>query len=323
MKINSEQVSFVVQGPVLEQNGANLTVSAIKSIKKNFPGAKIVLSTWIGANHHGIPFDSLVESPDPGSYLLQGGSTAKDNNLNRQIVSSRNGLAVVTTPYAVKTRSDVEFKNSRLLDYLAFASTSRPKKLPLFKRKVVVLDRLTIDPRKEMRLQMHPCDWISAGLTEDVKLLWARNLMSEKDAFYFRESSEDEFFPRYRPEAHIWVDLLKELGYKTPSSTVDQSIEFTELTIGTFSNNLLPVSQAQVGVKSKKNPKGFDLGRVMACYTALDLNRDLKEENRGLPFKLFGFEIAKLEGWRRLVRIKALALDFLGARGALVRSERF
>lgn len=120
MSIDARDVSIVVQGAVSHEKigpkGETVTATALASCRRHYPGAQIVLSTWQGSNVHGLEFDDLVLSVDPGNLAEQGDRGAF--NLNRQIVSTQNGLKVATRKYAIKTRTDVEFIHGHAIRYL-------------------------------------------------------------------------------------------------------------------------------------------------------------------------------------------------------------
>jgi hypothetical protein len=62
-KINSSELSFVVQGPIYQ----DITDKVCESIREYFPECEIVLSTWEGSSIEGLKYDKVVFSKDPGS----------------------------------------------------------------------------------------------------------------------------------------------------------------------------------------------------------------------------------------------------------------
>lgn len=112
--IEGHEITFVVQGPVQIFDGRdqpeNATELCISSIRKYFPDSTILLSTWHEQDLSGLDFDELVENEDPGP--LDYGPIR--GNINRQIVSTRNGLQNVKTKWAAKIRSDHFFQRDPL-----------------------------------------------------------------------------------------------------------------------------------------------------------------------------------------------------------------
>ncbi len=105
-------LSFVIQGPVQaapdRPQAEGITAQCLASVRKFFPRSRIILSSWEGQHVAGLDFDELVLSPDPGPVILRGpeGPLWKEN-LNRQLVSTRNGLRQVKTRRDCKLRSDM------------------------------------------------------------------------------------------------------------------------------------------------------------------------------------------------------------------------
>lgn len=123
--ITFEDITFVIQGPVSttqdkKQYASNdgsdakreipkgLTARAIANIRQHFPGSSIIISTWEGQPAEDLDSELTIYSKDPGPNIVH--YTRKDEavfeNMNRQIVSTSNGLKKVNTKYAVKFRSD-------------------------------------------------------------------------------------------------------------------------------------------------------------------------------------------------------------------------
>ena len=137
--ITSKELSFVVQGPV-HTGGEFSTINACNSIRKYFPDAEIILSTWIGENTEGITYDTLVLSEDPGGFLRWDKVMV---NVNRQIVSSYNGIKATGRPYVVKTRTDILFNNDQLL-----AKFNNHEIAKLFSKKITTINVFSRDPVK-------------------------------------------------------------------------------------------------------------------------------------------------------------------------------
>ena len=88
------------------------------SIRKLFPLSFIILSTWENSDTLDIEYlcDKILYNRDPkGIPFSKVHST--EFNLDRQIISSLNGLKEVTTKYSMKLRSDMIIKNRNFLKY--------------------------------------------------------------------------------------------------------------------------------------------------------------------------------------------------------------
>jgi hypothetical protein len=179
--IQGRDISVVVQGPIVGRRGdaavPQSTRDAIESARRVWPGCELILSTWKGAAIEGLDYDELVLNDDPGAVPLND-TTHRHlyNNLNRQIVSTRNGLARATRPYAIKLRSD-----TLLLEPLDFSVLDRGERLPEFRlleKPVIALHLVTRHPLRRPVL-FHLSDLFHAGLREDVVRLWSLPLAEE------------------------------------------------------------------------------------------------------------------------------------------------
>jgi len=113
MTIDFSQISVVVQGPV-----SSLTRRCLLSIRKYLPKAEVILSTWENSNVEGLSFDKVVFSKDPGGVLLGEYKGKKYyDNMNRQIVSTKEGLAQATRQFCIKFRTDMFFTSTGFLRY--------------------------------------------------------------------------------------------------------------------------------------------------------------------------------------------------------------
>ena len=300
--IAPSEITFVLQGSISKSIGNHDVSDSIASIRKFFPGASVILSTWDDEAAQNLEVDVLVTSKDPGSFSLIQGTDSVRNNVNRQIVSSSAGLRLVQTKYAVKMRTDLYFSSDALLKYLACLHAEAAPAGAVFDQRVLIVDRITIDPRKVAKLPFHPCDYFSAGLTSDVKKLWDRNLLSESDAYYFQDVPELKYLARYRCEAFVWMDFLREQEVSVPHDSYVISDEIIQKSIRSFVLNLIPLGQSQLGLVSGKHPKGFDLGKVTMAYTVADLFRDSRHLNTPFPSCLLDRNLYVLLAWEQLLK---------------------
>ena len=105
-----------MQGPIIEKN--QFTLETIKLYQRNFPKAKIILSTWESErkkikNVESADFKILFEVP---KYQNIG---YKSTNL--QILSTQNGLNYLKHKeynYILKTRTDQRYSNPEMLIFL-------------------------------------------------------------------------------------------------------------------------------------------------------------------------------------------------------------
>lgn len=192
--IDTKDISFVVQGAVDEVN----TKLCLDSIRRNFPGCTIILSTWENTNIRGLTYDKIIFNKDPGSAVYNIGGTF--NNINRQILSSYEGLKSVTTQYAAKVRSDLIFESPVFLTYFnKFLNYNEDYRL--VKSRMIILSmysRNLADISDGVHLQnYHPSDWFCFGYTEDVIKYYSAPLIPSIPEFsrFFLDFDKREKLP--------------------------------------------------------------------------------------------------------------------------------
>lgn len=260
-------ISVVVQGPVL---GAGLTRNCLESVRHHLPGAQVILSTWRGTDTAGLSYDLLVESDDPGGVPCHR-RLPNLYNLNRQILSTREGLKRADRPYAVKLRSDLLLVHSGFLDYWRRYPRRDPE-LRLFKERLVNCTIFAQNPRRHQPTPFHPGDWFFFGLREDLLALWDIPLAPEPETsrwFADRGRPEPDIYPhllhRYFPEQYLWLCLLRKQGAVTLEHQWDLTGQNLEQTERSFANNLIFLEPQRIGIRSLKH--GIRLDDWAAVYS--------------------------------------------------------
>ena len=204
MKINSKDISVIVQGKIYDI----YTKKCITSIKEFLPHAEIILSTWEYENVDGLDCDLILFNKDIGAGSTD--SLGIVNNLNRQIVSSRNGIKKANRKYILKIRSDMYLINNKFLfNYSQYALGAT-----IFKQRILVCDYYTRNPRV---IPMPFCisDWIFFGLKEDVQDVFIKIPLQsvQEDMWFLTHKNNNRFFKsiltRYAQEQHITINYFK------------------------------------------------------------------------------------------------------------------
>lgn len=274
-KINPKEISFVFQGPVIEE----YTSRALQSVRNNFPDSTIILSTWKGTVVNNLAFDILKMNKDPGpgsSYRFDKNSP---NNINRQIISTKNGLDEVQTKYVVKLRTDIFFNNSNLLYLLA--KIKKNKSDNFFESKIIILADVSMNPKKRNTLYLALSDWIYCGLTNDIKDLFNIKLMPQNEMNWFEINkpsnlkSIDHLLSRFCSEQYILLAYLKERNYETiPIDAFDKE-NLSRIHSGFLPNNFILKNYKNLGVNSFKHPLSFyfDHSRSFTEKEFLNINK--------------------------------------------------
>jgi hypothetical protein len=197
--IFDNEISFVVQGPIIK-NGTHSTRNVLKSIRTNFPHSEIILSSWIGEDTEGLEYDYLVVSELPPSINL---NKDRQCNINRQILSTIEGVKVASKKYLIKTRTNTLFDNNNLLIIFNELPTNS-----IFENTVLTIDLFSRDQYKSFVKSYHdgylhhPSDIFLMGLKKDINELFSCPLASPKTI------KNKKGLGILAPEQYLWMSLL-------------------------------------------------------------------------------------------------------------------
>lgn len=273
--INKKDITFVVQGAVAKGQ----TIEVLKSIRKYFKESQIILSTWENTNmdFNEDLYDKAVFSKDPGGFL--GYEKAKvGNNVDRQTVSTFNGLKACETKYAFKIRSDFRITGDGFLQYFDKFNKFNNEYKIVDKRMLACTD-ITLNPRNETQYKypFHVSDFAFFGLTEDLLSLFSAPLTPKEDKKYLEthsdKSNPSESLFRFMPEQWIATNFLKSKGKNINCEYYnDCSEENSKITDLYIANNFVLLSLEQFNLDPFK--KEFFANNIpnykQICYTHND-----------------------------------------------------
>lgn len=263
-----EDITFVFQGQEFFRGGINCTLNSLIKTRKLFPFSEIILSTWreIDEKKYSEIGVKVIQSSDPGSCSLDLKNEVP-MNLERQFLSSSVGINEVETTYAVKLRSDLEPTNTNILKEIECKNIKRSRDLnySFLQQRLLVLDVTSINPHLREELPFHPCDWVYAGLTEDLRKIFPIN--HKVDEYVITDYYKSHAKPRNNPfpnstarihsESYIFSEAIKrqyKLDFKHLSDSSNGNIQISEKYIF---NNLYIVSMRKAGLKSCKHQISF------------------------------------------------------------------
>lgn len=219
---DGREIGVVVQGAVDKEIYNRVS----KSIRKHLPSAEIILSTWEGTDTTGVDYDKLVLSVDPGGLqsLYRGSNKKVINNLNRQIVSTLEGIKESSRKYIMKLRTDSILTGNSFLKYA--------------RRYLEEEKYLCFEPRNpwgNFKGQYCLCDFWFFGVRETILRLWEVPL-------YYRECDDgyDPMAEEYLINCanHLQKNLSEESRY-----------------ISILRNNAIIIPAKKSSVLSLKYPK--------------------------------------------------------------------
>lgn len=299
-KILSSDISVVVQGAVDKE----ATPLCLLSLKKAMPGAEIILSTWEGSVTEGLQFDRLVLNKDPGG--IKDPFNGVTVNLNRQLCSTLNGIKVATRRYVLKTRSDLEFKNSSFTDFWN-QFPERIESDKIFDHKILMSSffcKKFIGLSKKMPVPFHIGDWVLFGTKQDMLRLWDIDLAFEPEftKFFWMKSYSgikfDAFKASHRlaPEQYILLEALrKNKNLEVMKHYLDYNQRNIDISHSVMMSNFIFLDPVQWCFKSLK---------AQYAKWTLDLKSLPEELKEGLYLhstystdykKLFGNKVENLE----------------------------
>lgn len=256
MKINPQDISVVVQGAI----DKNLTPQCLKSIRKHLPGAEIILSTWDGSDVSGLDYDKLVLNKDPGAKTQFFTSNIK-NNVNRQLVSTQNGLKRASRKYTLKLRTDFFLTGNGFLQYFD-TFPKRDKKYSFFEHRVVVPSVYSREFSEQTGLPIpfHPSDFWFFGLTTDLmNYFMDTDLMPVSDLANFKYKYPNMIpYPactfRYTPEQYFCLSWVRRhIKNVKMYDWTDLSDEIIDLSKHVLANNFVFVGFDESGITSEKH----------------------------------------------------------------------
>lgn len=253
-EISPKDITVVVQGPVQtfsdREQELGITQKCLNSIRQFLPGAKIILSTWHNQDLTDLDYDQLVLCDDPGTniraYNLDG--TPQTFNNNRQIVSTLSGLHHVSTPYAMKLRSD-NYLISDAFIHLQQAFPKRCEKDRFFKERIVVVNTFTRRYAKGLPVIFHMSDFFYFGRTEDVIACWDMPLV--EDFIATKKEPYNVGFPDYSIDCTqmLFIRAMQKFDSAfTLNGLLDNKLDKKILSDRCFANNFVIADPQQVGI---------------------------------------------------------------------------
>ena len=207
--IEDRDISIVIQGPILEEvindQKIEITKNVCLNIKKFFPNAEIIISTWQGSNVEGLIYNKIILNEDPGSIFMSLNGIKRMNNTNRMIISTLNGLRNASRKYVMKLRSDMYFEKNDIIEKF-----ETYKKIPQNQNKVLKARIVTLSANNYKRGEKRIFtlnDWFMFGYKEDLIKIWDISLQDYNNLYYEKETAE--FENNLVGEDYVWTSFLK------------------------------------------------------------------------------------------------------------------
>lgn len=298
--IDTKDISVVVQGAIDNES----THLVIKSIRKYLPDSEIILSTWEGSNINGLDYDILVLNKDPGASLCAP-LEKRFNNLNRQIISTVNGIKKSSNQYCYKIRSDIILRSNNFLNYFDTNDVDQNSKYAIFQKKILmssVWTRFRARINNNTMLQpYHISDWHMIGTKDDMLKLYDIELENDFDANVYYLYNKPEKFDafsdhkwRYTPEQYIFYKcLLKKFPNLVFKSKLDYNEKHMELYFHLLAHNFIVIDKDMWSFTSFKHNLNFFLKQMGEDIVTYKKYLEICKSYTTLPKKKYTYKITK------------------------------
>lgn len=264
----SKPIDVIVQGAICPQ-----TLEIIAEWRKCPSVSRIILSTWAYDRTLASAVDEYLISDDPGTYpVIFNNNIIRQENTNRQIISTRKGLESATAPFSMKWRTDFLFCNIKMEIFIreSIRLTESDKQDILF-----ALTINSTNPFASPGLVGHVSDWMYLARTEFLKNLLpssAINLNAMNcevpDAIMLAGA-----FPIGRFSAEQWMlkDGLEKMFGVTLKNFNDKEATFPYLKL--IGRSIRLIAPEEIGLKSFKyqyliTPQWRNIKKYMAFRIA-------------------------------------------------------
>ncbi|MCL9780358.1 WavE lipopolysaccharide synthesis family protein [Vibrio sp. S4M6] len=252
MKIDDNDISFVIQGPVSSfkgrEQGEGITQKSIASIRQLFPKSTIILSTWKGQDTSQLNVDHTLLLDDPGSNDVFNDGEKQTLNNNRQLLSSHQGLLAVTTKYAAKVRTDNLIASRQFVDlYEQYSATKRDGSFCYLNNRVITSSAFFISSHAGLPVYFHKSDLFDFGETADLLKIWPQQPIPElhfhkKPGYKSRHPATEQFLFLH------WLSRLTDKELHINSKSNDDAGLGKDFWRKFIANNLIVCEPSMLGL---------------------------------------------------------------------------
>tara|TARA_B100001769_G_C22110128_1_gene600315 strand:+ start:1734 stop:2711 length:978 start_codon:yes stop_codon:yes gene_type:complete len=259
IKLDGSNLSIVIQGSLSSKEE---TIEIIKSYRAILPRSEIIISTWPDFKSLVPKNEIVVISEDPGPIDVSEVGGRINNNFNRQLISSKRGIAISSSTFVLKVRSDLAaIDNSIFKKYNEVIISSEKINKSYFKDKpLLVISNESSKKPGLFKGYLHFCDWFMLSKTKEISKIFNMNIV-EKEDLLFREYEEipriyDELkLPKekWSAETYMWTNYLRNYNDFKMLNEFDNSDTLKKVHDNFVADNLVILDYKKSGLGILKN----------------------------------------------------------------------
>ncbi len=259
IKLDGSNLTIVIQGALSSQNETKEIINSYRAI---LPKSEIIISTWPDFKKLIPKNEIMVISNDPGPIDLSEVGGRVNNNFNRQLVSSKYGIAKSSRTFSFKARSDLAALNNNIFKIFNEIIISSEKiNKPYFQNKPLLL--ISNESSKKPSLSksfLHFCDWFILSETKEVRKIFDMNIVNKANLLFDKLEEIPKIYEicnipkeKWSAETFMWVNYLKHYYDFQMLHEYDVSNEIVKIHDKFVSNNLIILDSKKAGLKILKN----------------------------------------------------------------------
>jgi hypothetical protein len=259
IKLDGSNLSIIIQGALSSKEE---TIEIIKSYRAILPKSEIIISTWPDFKSL-VPENEVVlisEDPGPIDVSEVGGRT--NNNFNRQLISSKRGIAISSKTFVLKVRSDiVAIDKSIFKKYNEVLISSQKINKTYFKDKpLLVISNESSKKPSLFKGYLHFCDWFMLAEREEVSKIFDMNILTKEDLLFEELEDIPKIYDelklpkeKWSAETYLWTNYLSNYYDFQMLNEFDESYALKEIHDNFVADNLVILDYKKSGLRILKN----------------------------------------------------------------------
>ncbi len=259
IKLDGSNLSIVIQGAISSQTQI---IEIVNSYRAILPKSEIIISTWPDFKNL-VPKGEIVTiSDDPGPIDVSEVKGRTNNNFNRQLISSKRGIATSSRTFVLKVRSDLAaIDGSIFKKYNEVLISSQKINKSYFKDKpLLVISNESSKKPSLFRGYLHFCDWFILAKREEVSKIFDMNILAKEDLLFGKSEEIPKIYDelklpkeKWSAETYLWTNYLSNYYDFQMLNEYDESYALKEIHDNFVADNLVILDYKKSGLGILKN----------------------------------------------------------------------